>query len=488
MTRPVAGSDGCPDPELRGRSAWHPDGAMATKVGPTIRRVAQLSFLAMLPLVAACTSLTSEGPSAAGTNASGAFGAAGSMKQPRTSHTATLLLDGRVLVVGGESRGGRAIARAEVWDTTTRSWRNAGSLARGRVNHTATLLPDGRVLVVGGNDDAGLIAGAEIWDLLSGTWRKVGRMARGRELHSATLLPDGRVLIVGGGADGRSSALARAEVWSPDSRRFRQAGSLARGRIDHSATLLPDGRVLVMGGRTGNGRLLGSAEVWDPATASFSLAGSLAQARLGHSVTALSDGRVLVVGGNGSRDTLFAPFEPFAVAEVWDPERATFSPAGSLAVARSGHTATMLPDGRVLIAGGDGPFDPGSLDLLVVALIGPRGSERAEVWDPMTTSFTEAGSLDEQRRGHTATLLPDGRVLVLGGCCGGDGSTAGLAEIWNPARGTFERTGALEQPREHHTVTLLPDGRVLVAGGEDLPRVFAAAEMWDPAADADLSD
>ena len=161
-----------------------------------------------------------------------------------------------------------------------------------------------------------------------------------------------------------------------------------------------------------------------------------------------------------SRSVATAPPPPSHLSEVWDPATGTFSPAGSLTEARSIHTATLLTDGRVLLVGGWGT--------------GPLAS--AEVWDPATGTFSATGSLAEDRGGHGATLLADGRVLAVGG----DGSAGSLAsaEVWDPATGTFSATGSLTEARSNHTATLLPDGRVLVVGGNDF-FILDSAEVWE---------
>jgi WD40 repeat protein len=330
-----------------------------------------------------------------------------------------------------------------------------GSLAEARVNHTATLLPDGRVLVVGGDASD---ASAEVWDPDSGTFSPAGSLAEARDLHTATVLADGRVLVVGGGGL-EVEFLARAEVWDPDSGTFGTAGSLAEPRVGHTATLLRDGRVLVVGGLDDAYEELASAEVWDPVTGSFSPAGSLAEAHHGPTATLLSDGRVLVVGG---RDD---DYDVIASAEVWDPDTASFSPAGSLAEARVGHTASPLPDGRVLVVGGWNDDEDGSQ------------VTSAEVWDPATATFAPTGSLDGWRQAYTATVLPDGRLLVIGG--GGDDGWLASAEVWDPATSTFAPAASLTEPRGYHSATLLPDGRVLVVGGSS-GAFLASAEVWDP--------
>jgi len=287
----------------------------------------------------------------------------------------------------------------------------AGTLAEARGSHTATLLPDGRVLVVGGwVGGSGGGGSAEVWDPVTASFGPAGSLAEARSGHTATLLPDGRVLVVGGFGD--DDVLASAEVWDPETGSFGPGGSLAEARARAAAALLPDGRVLVVGGDGNVNSNVASAEVWDPATGMFASAGSLEFARFFLTATALPDGRVLVVGGRGDGDVK----KRQTLAEVWDPVTASFGPAGSLAEARWVHTATLLPDGRVLVVGG----------MFHNVLTSP------EVWDPVTASFGPAGSLAEGRAGHTATLLSDGRVLVVGG---EDGGPLASAEVWEASDG-----------------------------------------------------
>jgi hypothetical protein len=371
-----------------------------------------------------------EGVPGAATDGLGAFSPAGSLSEGR-GDTATLLPDGRVFVVGSEFETGSAI----LWDPETEAFSPAGSLAKERVLHTASLLPDGRVLVVGGSNLGLARASAEVWDPETAAFSPAGSLSDGRHQHTATALPDGRVVVIGGWHQaGDRHDFRLPEVWDPATESFARAGSLVEARYGHTATLLSDGRVLVVGGVGPDGERTGSAVAWDPATASFSPAGSLAEARgevLGcawclagsgrHTATLLPDGRVLVVGGDGGDAGAVAS------AEVWDPATALFSPAGSLAEARFAHTATLLSDGRVLVVGGAGSFPPDSPS--------SAGHASAEVWDPATASFSPAGSLAEARYRGTATGLPDGRVLIVGGAFRDDNGSwhsSPDAEIWEP--------------------------------------------------------
>ncbi len=181
-----------------------------------------------------------------------------------------------------------------------------------------------------------------------------------------------------------------------------------------------------------------------------------------HTATVLSDGRVLIAGGVD----MDIP-EVLVSAELYDAATGTFSPTGPMATARAGHTATLLSDGRVLIAGGRN-LD-GGRDWIALS--------SAELYDPATGTFSPTGPMATARTGHTATLLSDGRVLIAGGDAGGDVVTT--AELYDPKTGTFSPTGSLATARELHTATLLSDGRVLIAGGSDGSRDLASAELYD---------
>lgn len=364
----------------------------------------------------------------------------------------------------------------------TGSFSLTGSLADARSLHSATLMLDGRILVAGGVTGDGSVrphhADTELWDPITGIFGPAGSLIRTRDSHTATLLLDGRVLIVGGvggtrraGADDTHGLAADAELWDPATGTFAPTGSLAGPRFAHTATLLLDGRVLVVGGLGGD-RLLDDAEVWDPATGAFTPAGRLSEARGWHTTTLLPDGRVLVVGGADLR--FGTPIR--GDAEVWDPSTGVFVPAGSLDEPRYDHSATWLVNGWVLTVGGAHPNGPGV-------------SGSVEAWDPASGSFSPAGPLIEGRARHTSTLLPDGGLLVIGGQRRGVSDDPRLiplasAELRDPVAGTFQPTGPLTVARSGHTATLLPDGRVIVIGGDGQPGypggAVASAELWTP--------
>jgi len=286
-----------------------------------------------------------------------------------------------------------------------------------------------------------------------------GNMTTTRSLHTATLLPNGRVLIAGGIAG--STYLPSAELYDPATGTFAATGSMGEPHAYHTATPLADGRVLIAGGFNVTNWSLASAELYDPVTGTFTPTGSMAVARYSHTATRLPDGRVLIAGGFSFK--LGSGATTLASAEIYDPSTGTFTPTGSMSVARQQHMAALLPNGKVLIAGG---FSTTSL-------------VSAEVFDPVTGSFSITGDMMESRYVATATALSNGKVLVVGGLDGGVFRSS--AELYDPASGSFSFTGNLIQARNRQTAALLDDGQVLVAGGRSSAGDLASAELYDSA-------
>ncbi len=327
----------------------------------------------------------------------GGFTPTGSLNTARYSQTATLLPDGKVLVVGGFGSSS-FLASAELFDPATGSWAPTGSLGTARGYHTATLLPNGKVLVAGGDNGAPL-ASAELFDPATGTWAPTGSLSTAREFHTATLLSNGTVLVAGGGISGALYS-ASAELYDPASGTWIATGSLKNARDLHTATLLSSGMVLVAGGTSNNVGVPQSAELYDPASRTWIATGNLTTGHYQHTATLLSNGMVLVAAGLGNGIS--------ASVELYNPASGTWIGTGNLNTARYQHTATLLPSGMVLVAGGHSVSN---------------FSASAELYDAASGTWIATGSLNTARYQHTATLLPDGKVLVAGG----DGSSGFLA-------------------------------------------------------------
>jgi hypothetical protein len=289
----------------------------------------------------------------------GAVSEIAAMHMARASHTSTLLPNGKVLIAGGfAGSGGEAnpYTTAELFDVRSGTFQSVGSMTIGRSGHTATLLKNGRVLIVGGwTGHYGRLGSAEIYDPASGAFTPTGNMVIERAGNTATLLPDGRVLVAGG-VDRQENAIASAEIYNPATGKFDQTGSMAEPRGAHTATALKDGRVLIVGGGSGHypsQNIYRSTELFDPGTGKFTSAGQLIVGRHKHAAILLRSGRVLVVGGSDNRDW----HGEYASTEIYDPRAGTFSLTGAMNTSRFKLPAAvaLLPNGKVLVAGG-GPF------------------------------------------------------------------------------------------------------------------------------------
>jgi hypothetical protein len=335
------------------------------------------------------------------------------------------------------------------------SWTATGSMLEPFAGHTATRLLDGKVLVAGG---VGSPARAELYDPGTGSWTTTGKMVTSRVGGIATLLPDGKVLVAGGKARSDGNGLASAELYDPGSGSWTATGSMTTPRQGHTATQLLDGRVLVAGGANADGNAgLASAELYDPRSGTWTATGSMTVTRAPLTAILLRDGRVLVAGGQcgGSAD---AP-PPLASAELYDPGSGIWTATGSMLTPRTGHSLTLLLDGRVLATGGTRT----------------AAADWAELYDPAGGTWAATGAMVTSG-GTTAALLLDGKVLVVGGD----------SELYNPASGSWTATVPMLTPRGYSTATLLPDGRVLVAGGSANSAFafspMASAELYDPGA------
>ena len=357
------------------------------------------------------------GPTALATaQTGGTFAPTGNMIASRAQHSATLLPDGRVLIAGGGSGNASILTSAELYDPATGTFRATGPMTAARRMHTATLLPDDKVLIVGGYGAGGVLASAELFDPRTGTFTPTGSLTTARGGHTAILLATGKVLIVGGYGWNTYPDIAPAELYDPVTATFASAGNyVGRGGCDFCApsVLLADGGVLFPGQYP--------AQLYNPASDVFSPIGMMAHEE--STAAVLMNGQVLFAGGE--------TVGRMADAELYDPASRTFVPTRSMAAPRVWHSLTLLPNGMVLAAGGEtdncstsGCWFAGSL-------------ATAELYDPSAGAFVATPTMIAARETHTATVLKDGRVLLAGGVSYGGigifGGSLASAELYSPA-------------------------------------------------------
>ena len=268
----------------------------------------------------------------------------------RSFHSATLLLDGRVLIAGGQDTNFNALQSAELYSPGIGFSLAKGSMVAARVDGKATLLCDGRVLISGGSDKNGFITNtAELYDPKTGTFTATGSMHETRDSHTSTLLHDCREMVAGG-ANG--TVLNHVELYDPAAGTFTLAAhTMVSARVDHAASLMADGRVLITGGKDGANKVLGSAELYDPRTGLFTATGDMSSPRLLHTSNALINGQVLIAGGSSDN---FASTK-LASAELYDPATGKFSSTNSMNIRRVEQVAAKLITQQVLVVGGIDP-------------------------------------------------------------------------------------------------------------------------------------
>lgn len=339
---------------------------------------------------------------------------AGELLSARREMSWTVLSDGRVLIAGGmrfENGVGGPTGEAECLDPITgRSRAIQTPMNQPRSGHTMTTLRDGRVLVTGGwlhyigqpHDPEEpphppplpvLLNSAELFDPRTETWENVGSLqSLGGKGYAALLLLDGRVLFVGWDA---------VEIYSPSTKTFTKLSQPSLPRSNPRLTLLNSGNVLLTG-HAGDGV---AAELFDPGTNSFRKAGVPQVSRTGdYTATKLRDGRVLLAGGD--RDN-----SQKGQLEIFDPLLGQFHLAGAMGTARDGHTATLSPGGKVLLAGGNG----------IVSWQGEEGAPvhgalgTVERFDPASATCEAAGNMQEARYAHGAVLTHQGKLALFGG-------------------------------------------------------------------------
>jgi hypothetical protein len=307
-----------------------------------------------------------------------------------------------------------SVDTAELYDPGTGVFTPTGSMTTPRILHSATLLPNGKVLIAGSRT-------AEIYDPSTGAFTATGNMISDHECHQAILLNNGKVLMAGGSADGGLARTPPAEPYDPATGTFSPTGRYANDNSlwgyntcqGAASALLANGRVLLVWDE-------GGAEIYDPERDAFTRAGYttlLHYSDLLPTATVLMNGRVLLAGG--ANPTGQAPPNSsvvYAGAELYDPSMGTFSRIGDMTTPRALNSATLLPDGTVLMAG-----------TAVAYYFGEETRPSVELYDPARDAFMALPDMITSRCCHTATLLKDGRVLIAGGR-----TPISLAELYNP--------------------------------------------------------
>jgi N-acetylneuraminic acid mutarotase len=330
------------------------------------------------------------------------------LQPPRAYHTVTRLSNGEILLIGGSQSPDNFLSEVDIFDPSTGLSRQAAPLHTPRHGHTATLLADGRILVIGGyNIQQQWLTDAEIYDPSANTWTIMPPLHPHGVEHTATLMKDGRVLVVGG-CIGSGVCTSRVEIFDPRSDTWSEAMPLKSNRASHTANLLKDGRILIAGGGSGIG----------------------------------DDNPV---GGD---------------ALLYDPQTNSWVATGKMVKMRSQARSVQLTDGRVLIAGGITQEERPLLKM----------SASAEIYDPISNSWTAIEDLSEARYQHNLVLLADGRVLTIGGArdynnVWTEGSFVREIECYNPHTGHWNTIGRI-YPGAGAASVLLADSRVWVTGGE----------------------
>jgi N-acetylneuraminic acid mutarotase len=485
---------------------------------------------------------------------------------PRADHTATLLGDGRVLVVGGCASGSPCaspLGAAEIYNPATNSWTPAGTLNQPRAEHSATLLANGKVLIVGGlsvcnSQVCNTLATTELFDPATNSFTPGPVLPQGRLEHSATLLASGNVLLAGGcSGSGLPCSPLGSLLYNAATNTIGNDAPMVVSRTRHTAVALSNGDVLVAGGVGSSGFTQKTAEIYRAATNTWQAIPDSNFSYFGHASERLPSGDVLVAGSNG----------PSAVSELYLVASNSWVQVGSLTQARTYARIARLTGGAVVITGGEdddlngiplaerftqGPTPlvslvPNSLDFgyqsllsqsspLVVTVnnvgaapltissvslggdnasdfsftnqcaspVSPGGGCTVTVrFRPLAPKdrtailsltnnapnsphpvllqgygfigapnfWAPAGTMNQPRFDHTLTALPNGRALAIGG----GGFTSTTAELYDS--GTWTLSNPMNVSRTAHTATVLPDGRILAAGGA----ADASAEIYNPA-------
>jgi outer membrane protein assembly factor BamB len=337
-------------------------------------------------------------------------------------------------------------------------WRDMSPMTAKRESHTAVLLNNGDILVAGGATEGVILSTCELWDDLTGIWGPtMTPMGDARRDHSGILLQDGTVLVAGGQTTA-GAYIRSCEIYNPSTGIWTLTDSLAVCRGGHVAVRLHNGKVMVSAG-LGAAGFLKSCEIYDPVTGTWSLTDTLNGIRQSHAVTVLQDGRLLSTGGCYYGTGM----QYLASCDIYDTVTSDWIACNPMSIGKYWHTATLMTDGRVLVAGGRDSTG---------------FTSDCEVFDPSTGLWAPIASMIVQKGRHTSTLIESNSILVTGG----ENATGILSfgEVYNVLTGQWTLAGQMSSVRSLHSATLLPGSRTLIIGGTDGTFSLPSCEMYVP--------
>jgi hypothetical protein len=346
------------------------------------------------------------------------------------------------------------------------TWTLTGSLHQAREEPTATRLPNGNVLVAGGAINGIPIVSSELYNPGPGTWTPTGSLHIDRANAAAVFLNSGLALVAGGCTSNCLDATASTELYNPATGKWTLTGSLSTPRAFLTLTKLANGQVLAAGGCptldvNGCTTVTDQAEIYNPTTGLWTVTDTMRTGRATHSATLLGNGAVLVAGGANAAGDALASSELFTPTTGWVL-------TGKMNSAHAEHTAALLTNGKVLVAGGEN--------------VSGVSQTVAEIYTPSTGKWTLTGHLQTARQEHRAVRLGNGNVLVAGGSLVTSAATSVLAsaELFNASTGVWSPTGSMKSARTGFTATLMNNGLVLAAAGSDSANELATAEFYTP--------